>query len=287
MVEWRSAVHPERRMPSRAVSPLYLLERFDVGIVHLDADRQVVGMNAFARRVLPVDRMLPFDQMVLDFHPERSRPKVEFLLDQAAQCPVAAPPPMTMIINIPERVLLIKVSRLSDGQQRPGGYTLVFYDITELVAAQDEPAAPIATAATTAATTPDTLPGTPPAQRRRLLKVPTVSQQRIVFVDAEDIVAIDSDGHYTRVATASGGSQFCNLSIGDLASRLDPETFMRVHRSHVINLRAVRQLLRDDGRLAVQLKGVAQTVPVSRSSAAELLERLGVPSGSLALPGRG
>jgi DNA-binding LytR/AlgR family response regulator len=62
---------------------------------------------------------------------------------------------------------------------------------------------------------------------------------------------------------------------------------MRVHRSHVINLRAVRQLQRDDGRLAVLLHGVAEAVPVSRSSAAELLERLGVPSGSLALPARG
>ncbi|MDT7835726.1 LytTR family transcriptional regulator [Aquabacterium sp. OR-4] len=275
-------------MDSHAVSPLYLLERFDVGIVHLDGHRRVVGMNDFARRVLPVDRMLPFDQMVLDFHPSRSRPKVEFLLDQAAQCPVAAPPPMTMIINIPERVLLIKVSRLSGGDLRPGGYTLVFYDITDLVAAKDDasPRAAATPAAQAAAELPGQLPVTPPAQRRRLLKVPTVSQQRILFVDADDIVAIGSDGHYTRVLTA-GGSQFCNLSIGDLETRLDPELFMRVHRSHVINLRAVRQLQRDDGRLAVQLSGVAEPVPVSRGSAGELLERLGVPAGSLALPNRG
>ena len=76
-------------------------------------------MNDFARRVLPVDEKQPFDRMVLSFHPERSQPKVEFLLDQAAQCPVANPPPMTMIINIPERVLLIKVARLSDGATGP------------------------------------------------------------------------------------------------------------------------------------------------------------------------
>ena len=36
-------------------SPLYLLERFDVGIVRLDAQRRVLDMNQFARRVLPVD----------------------------------------------------------------------------------------------------------------------------------------------------------------------------------------------------------------------------------------
>ena len=254
-------------METRPVSPLYLLERFEPGIVQLDDARCVISMNDFARRVLPVDEKQPFDQMVLDFHPPRSRVKVEFLLDQARQCPVAAPPPMTMIINIPERVLLIKVSRMSDGQQQPTGYTLVFYDITDIVASVEE---------------------TQPARsdaRRRLLKIPTVSNQRIVFVDADDILAIQSDGHYTRIVTAKG-SQFCNLGIGDIETRLDPEQFMRVHRGHVINLRAVRQLQRDDGRVAVQLKGIVEPVPVSRGSAAALLERLGVPAGSVPLAPR-
>jgi LytTR family transcriptional regulator, CO-responsive transcriptional regulator RcoM len=244
------------------VSPLYLFERFEPGIVHLDNERRVVGMNDFARRVLPVGEKQPFDRMVLDFHPERSRPKVEFLLDQAGQCPVAAPPPMTMIINIPERVLLIKVSRTSDALLQPTGYVLVFYDITDVVASAEErqPARQDA--------------------RRRLLKIPTVSGQRIVFVEADDILAIQADGHYTRVLTAAA-NRFCNLSIGDIETRLDPEHFMRVHRGNVINLRAVRQLHREDGRLAVQLQDVAEPVPVSRSSASALLERLGLPAGAV------
>jgi LytTR family transcriptional regulator, CO-responsive transcriptional regulator RcoM len=168
---------------TRQSSPLYLLERFEVGIVQLDADRHVVGMNDFARRVLPVDQKQPFDRMVLSFHPERSQPKVEFMLDQAAQCPVANPPPMTMIINIPERVLLIKVARLSDVENRAIGYTLVFYDITEVVSPDD---------------------GVPPrtGQHRRLRKIPTVANQRIVLVDADDVLCVHSDGHYTRVVTA-------------------------------------------------------------------------------------
>lgn len=245
----------ESRTPS-AVSPLYLLERSDVGIVQLDADRHVVGMNDFARRVLPVDEKQPFDRFVLSFHPERSQPKVEFMLDQAGQCPVSAPPPMTMIINIPERVLLIKVSRMSGSSGHTTGYTLVFYDITELVAGDETPAAP--------------------PRHRRLLKVPTVSGQRIVLVDAADILCIRSEGHYTRVCTRSG-SQFCNLAISDLESRLDPEQFMRVHRSHIVNLSAVTQLLREDGRLALEVAGGSgDPIPVSRSSAPAVLQRLGV-----------
>jgi DNA-binding LytR/AlgR family response regulator len=241
------------------VSPLYLLERFDVGIVHLDAGRRVTGMNDFARRVLPVEQMQPFDRMVLSFHPERSQPKVEFLLDQAAVCPVANPPPMTMIINIPERVLLIKVSRTADGRGATAGYVLVFYDITELVAAADEPAARRA----------DTVP------RRRLHKVPTVAGQKILLVDADDLLRLHSDGHYTRVVTASG-SQFCNLSIGDLEMRLDPEQFMRVHRSHIVNLRAIEQLTRGEGRVTLRVRGDAEEIPVSRTSTPALLDRLGM-----------
>ena len=244
--------------PRSVLSPLYLLERFETGVVQLDNDRRVVGMNDFARRVLPVDKMQPFDQMVLSFHPERSRPKVEFLLDQAAVCPVASPPPMTMIINIPERVLLIKVSRTADARNTPIGYVLVFYDITELVAADDAPAGK----------------GSAPV-RRQLQKIPTVSGQKIEFVNAEDVLRLQSDGHYTRVIT-DHSNQFCNLSLGDLEGRLDPDNFMRVHRSHIVNLRAVSQLLRLDGRLLLRLLGDEAEVPVSRTSSPALMARLGI-----------
>lgn len=261
----------ESRRPA-PLSPLYLLERFDVGIVQLDARRHVVGMNDFARRVLPVDETQPFDRMVLSFHPERSQPKVEFMLDRAGQCPVAAPPPMTMIINIPERVLLIKVTRLTDSRGRAIGHTLVFHDITELVSSDSADACPA----------PSAVHGTaamPSDHRRRLLKVPTVSGQRIVLVDAADILSIHSEGHYTRVCS-TGGNQFCNLSISDLEARLDPELFMRVHRSHIVNLRAVTQLQRHDGRLALRLHGSPDALPVSRSSAPLLLQRLGMNPGN-------
>ena len=242
-------------------SPLYLLERFDVGIVRLDAQRHVIDMNQFARRVLPVEEMQPFSRMVLDFHPERSRPKVEFLLEQAATCPVASPPPMTMIINIPERVLLIKVSRMSDGAGATTGYTLVFHDITELVAA-------------------DMPPDASREQPRRLHKIPTVQGQQIIFVEAEQVLRLHSDGHYTRVVVADG-NRFCNLGIGDLESRLDPGTFMRVHRSHILNLTAVQELVRQDGRLHVRLRGDPEVIPVSRSSAPLLLERLGLTASAV------
>jgi hypothetical protein len=70
-----------------AGSPLYLLERSDVGQVQLDRDLKVVAMNDFARRALPVEHLQPFGKIVLSFPPGRSQSKVKVLLDPA-ECPV-------------------------------------------------------------------------------------------------------------------------------------------------------------------------------------------------------
>ena len=81
---------------------LYVFEKFEAGVIHLDAQRKVLAMNDYARRVLPVDEKQPFDKLVTSFHPERSKPKVSFLLDEASGCPMANAVPMTMIINMPD-----------------------------------------------------------------------------------------------------------------------------------------------------------------------------------------
>jgi DNA-binding LytR/AlgR family response regulator len=247
---------------SHGNSPLYLLERFDVGVVHLNRDLTVTAMNSYARRTLPVDEMQPFEKMVLSFHPERSVAKVKFLLDQA-ECPVSNPPPMTMIINIPERVLLIKVTKLSDLRGDTAGYTLIFYDITELVSQ----------------TTLDDAPGVAgiakPAAKRQLHKIPTVSQNRTVLVDVTSVTHIRSEGHYTWVSTAEGSS-FCNLTIGDLAERLEGASFLRIHRSYLANLDFAEQILRDEGKVSLKLRGENTPLPVARTSVARLMEELGI-----------
>jgi hypothetical protein len=236
---------------------LYLFEKFDVGVIHLDAQRKVLAMNDFARRILPVGEKQPFDKLVTSFHPARSQPKVNFLLDEASGCPMANAAPMTMIINIPEQVLLIKVSRLGDAQGDTTGFVLVFYDVTQVVS-QERPTAE------------------PPSPNMRLSRIPMVANQQVSFVDTCDVLSLESQAHYTRVLTRDG-YHFCNLSIGDLALRLDPAQFMRVHRCFIINLQAVQALGREGSKTHVVLKGKnTQPVPVSRGEVARLREALGL-----------
>ena len=244
---------------------LYLLERFDVGVVHLNLDLHVIGMNDYARRSLPVEAKLPFGKLVTDFHPEAAKAKVKFLLGQA-ECPVNNAPPMAMMINIPERMLLIKVSKLGDAAGQTTGYTLVFYDITEVVSQEAEGNTPRKSAE--------------PGEKRFLRKIPTTKLNRVLLVDVPSVSFIRSEGHYTWVSTAQGAS-FCNLNISDLAERLDGESFMRIHRSYLANLQFAEQIVRDEGRISLRLRGDPTALPVARASVPRLLSRLGIAETSI------
>ena len=258
----KSCPYPADQSAAAASSSwLYLLERFDVGVVHLDNTLHVVGMNDYARRSLPVQDKLPFGKIVTDFHPEAAKAKVKFLLGQA-ECPVNNAPPMAMMINIPERVLLVKVSKIGDMQGATTGYTLVFYDITEVVSKEGS--------------TQAKRKGADASEKRQLRKIPTIKQNRVMLVDVHSVSFIRSEGHYTWVHTAQGG-QFCNITIGDLESRLDPNQFLRVHRSYIVNLVQVDEIVRDDGRMSLRMMGSTPVeIPVARSSMGKLLDQLGL-----------
>ncbi|MEX1168426.1 MAG: LytTR family transcriptional regulator DNA-binding domain-containing protein, partial [Hydrogenophaga sp.] len=238
-------------------SPLYQIEKFEVGVIHLDAERTVVAMNDFARKVLPVGEKQPFDKLVTSFHPDRSRPKVEFLLDQASSCPMVSAVPMTMIINIPEQVLLIKVTRLGDHLGKTTGFVLVFYDVTQVVSQEELPSSALSASV-------------------RLTRIPMVANNKVAFVETADVMCLESQAHYTRVLTRSG-HHFCNLSISDLEARLDPNQFMRVHRCFIVNLRSVMELVREGSKTQILFQGRAKDpVPVSRGEVGRLRKALGL-----------
>ena len=238
-------------------SPLYLFEKFEVGVIHLDAKRKVDALNDFARKDLPVGEKQPFDKLLTSFHPDRSRPKVEVLRDQAASCPMSNAMPMTMIINIPEQVLLIKVTRLGDYLGKTTGFVLVFYDVTTVVS-QEAPAAGAQSASV------------------RLMRIPMVANNKVAFVETGDVLCLESQAHSTRVLTRSG-NHFCNLSISDLEARLDPNQFMRVHRCFIVNLRWVMELVREGSKTQILLQGRPKDpVPVSRGEVVRLRAALGL-----------
>jgi two-component system LytT family response regulator len=89
---------------------------------------------------------------------------------------------------------------------------------------------------------------------------------RIVPVDADDVLYVEAAGDYAKLHTAET-THLCNLGIGALDERLDPERFLRVHRSYLVALPAVEHLVSDgSGGYVATLTGGAR-VRVSRTYA--------------------
>lgn len=60
------------------------------------------------------------------------------------------------------------------------------------------------------------------------------------------------------------------VTMRELVQRLDPERFEQVHRSHIVNLSAVRHLQPLDDRRLLVVLGDGTRIPASRSASARI-----------------
>jgi diguanylate cyclase len=89
-------------------------------------------------------------------------------------------------------------------------------------------------------------------------------------ISAEHIFAVHADAHYTFVFDGIE-SFFCPLAIGEVEEQLAGGNFLRVHRSHLINLDHVKGVRRTGDSAIVELTGpMPKTIPVSRAKFSEL-----------------
>ncbi len=65
--------------------------------------------------------------------------------------------------------------------------------------------------------------------------------QGMYFVAVADVDRIEADGNYVAVI-AKGKRHLVRESLQQLESRLDPEEFVRVHRSHIVRIDRIRRL---------------------------------------------
>jgi DNA-binding LytR/AlgR family response regulator len=87
-------------------------------------------------------------------------------------------------------------------------------------------------------------------------------ETRLVLVD--DVAYFRAADKYTTVVTAEGEA-LLRTPIRDLLAALDPNIFKQVHRSTIVNLRAVASVARDEtGRGVLRLRNRPETLTVSQ-----------------------
>jgi DNA-binding LytR/AlgR family response regulator len=107
-------------------------------------------------------------------------------------------------------------------------------------------------------------PQRPAAPYLRWIQAGVGSQ--IFLVPVEEVIYIQAQDKYTVIVTGAGES-LVRKPIREFAEALDPGVFWQIHRSTIVNSRAVAAFKRDGERAEVTLRGRDEKLEVSRSFA--------------------
>jgi two-component system LytT family response regulator len=77
--------------------------------------------------------------------------------------------------------------------------------------------------------------------RRYLSRLAVRSGDRTIFLTIDDVEWIEAAQNYIRVHTGQA-THLLHVPMNTLETSLDPERFVRIHRSHIVNLQRIKQL---------------------------------------------
>ena len=105
-------------------------------------------------------------------------------------------------------------------------------------------------------------------KRDRLRWIRAQAGKTVRLIAVDDVDYLRSDAKYTIVAWRDGGKPaeaVVRTPLKELVAQLDEEQFAQVHRSVVVNLRAISHVKRHDNETAeIHIKGRDDVLPVSR-----------------------
>jgi two-component system LytT family response regulator/two-component system response regulator LytT len=113
------------------------------------------------------------------------------------------------------------------------------------------------------------------AQRTKLL---VRNSNRNFIVDASEVIYATIDDGLITVVTPALEGQSNYRTIEELQSNLDPDTFWRVHRSYLVNINRIREVVpwfKSSYQLRMGDKNQSE-VPVSRAQTKRLRELFGL-----------
>ncbi len=96
--------------------------------------------------------------------------------------------------------------------------------------------------------------------------------QGVKLIRIEEILFLQAEGNCTRLVFKDGSQYLDTRTMKVYEGELKGHPFFRVHRSYIINLEEMEELLRSEGNQVKMSKG--HLIPVSRNALANLLEQM-------------
>jgi len=114
------------------------------------------------------------------------------------------------------------------------------------------------------------------AQEQDFRKIAVRKGGRTVLLNIDDIAFLSARNKSTYAHTFEN-QYLVDMTLGDLEQRLVRENFTRVHRSYLVNLNRVKEILRVDGGYVVVAADRDEThIPVARRQAKTFREAVGI-----------
>jgi two-component system LytT family response regulator len=99
------------------------------------------------------------------------------------------------------------------------------------------------------------------------------AQNSLIVVKIEDIVRCESDNNYTKIFLRDRTEHLISKTLKEYENILPASFFLRIHQSHLINLKNVKRYIKGKNNFVEMADGVQ--LPVSKERKDTLLEMLG------------
>ena len=93
----------------------------------------------------------------------------------------------------------------------------------------------------------------------------------ITFIELQDILYLKADGSYTHFFISNKSKITVSKKIAEFERLEQVSNFMRIHRSHIINLERIQKILKQDGGTVIMDNGDELSISADRKTA--LLEK--------------
>lgn len=92
---------------------------------------------------------------------------------------------------------------------------------------------------------------------------------KLIFLDEEDIIFVESDGNYSTIHLDDGTKILISKKIKEVNQLLPERLFFRIHNSYIINLNRVKEFIKTEGYVVMSSN---HKIPVARQRKIDFLE---------------
>lgn len=103
-----------------------------------------------------------------------------------------------------------------------------------------------------------------------LNRIALPDREGFTLVDVEEIFYLRAAGRCTEIHLKTGMKFMTSQNLGHYEEILNPDSFLRVHNSHIINFKYCTKFVRSDGGYVLMTNKIQ--IPVSRNRKAQLIK---------------